>query len=259
MFIRAFCILSVLGALAMQAAPASAQTFNLTGFWRSNTAVEVYRIRQMDNILYWTVDGTAQGGYVNVFVGIISGNTIVGQWVDMPGSPRLENRNMTLALRIESNDRFVKQSESGAPYNGSIWTRVSGSPVVPPVNLPTTPPVVLPPVGPPGAPVTWDTRPQFDALNSGQLKIGQSTRYSCPPMPPNRQPGARVWGTGPYDSSSFTCDAAVHAGVITAAQGGNFTVTVTGPLAPTRSGELKNGVESFPVGFATQNSISFSR
>jgi hypothetical protein len=265
MLTRAFCILSVLGALAIQAAPASAQTFDLTGFWKSNTAVEVYRVRQIDNRFYWMVDGIPQRGYANVFVGLISGNMIVGQWVDMPGSPRLGNSTTTLALRIESNDRFVKQSETGSPYNGSIWTRVSSPTVAPPVNTSSNtttsviPPVVAPPTIDPNArPTDWDSRPQFDAINSGQLKIGQSAIYNCPAMPPNRQAAARVWGTGPYDSSSFICDAALHSGVITA-QGGSFTVTVTGPLAPSRAGEFKNGVESFPLGFATQNSISFSR
>src|SRR6185436_10806442 len=114
----------LLPALALVAPSLPAQTFDLTGIWKSNTAIELYRVRQIENRLYWTVDGTPQRGYVNVFVGFISGTTITGHWVNMPGSPRLETKPATLVLKIESNDRFVKVSESGYVYNGSVWTRV---------------------------------------------------------------------------------------------------------------------------------------
>lgn len=132
----------------------------------------------------------------------------------------------------------------------SAWTRIGPAPPLPGVTSP-------PPVGGGGTIVSWDTRPQFDAINAGQMKIGDHIRYTCTAMPANRPAGARVWGTGPYDISSFTCDAAVHAGVI-GPQGGSFTVTVTGPLGAA-PGEVRNGVQSFPIVFPTQSTISFSR
>jgi len=128
--------LRCLAALLLVAPSLPAQTFDLTGIWKTNTAIEIYRIRQIENRLYWVVDGTPQRGYVNVFVGLISGTTVTGYWVDMPGSPRLQNRPATLVLRIESNDRFVKVSESGFLYNGSVWTRVSGAVTPPPPSVP---------------------------------------------------------------------------------------------------------------------------
>ena len=74
--------------------------------------------------MYWIVDGTSQGSFVNLAYGEISGNTITGIWVDLPGSPSLGGGNLT--LRIESNDRFVKVSESSY-YGAQEWTRVGSS------------------------------------------------------------------------------------------------------------------------------------
>ena len=72
MLTRAFRTLPALAALALLPAPAAAQTFDLTGIWKLNTGIELYRLRQVDNRLYWMVDGTPQRGYVNLFVGLIS-------------------------------------------------------------------------------------------------------------------------------------------------------------------------------------------
>ena len=52
------------------------------------------------------------GSFVNLSYGEISGNTITGIWVDLPGSPSLGGGNLTLT--IESNDRLVKAGESAA-------------------------------------------------------------------------------------------------------------------------------------------------
>ena len=52
----------------------------------------------------------------NIFTGAISGSTISGQWVDLPGGQLLASGLLT--LRIESNDRIVKVSSS-ITYGGS--------------------------------------------------------------------------------------------------------------------------------------------
>ena len=100
------------------------QSIDLTGLWRDDTGGgAVYRLRQVGNWLYWLVDGTPKGSYVNISYGQISGNTITGMWVDMPGSPTLSGG--TLTLRIESNDRLVKVGTSG--YGAQAWIRVSSA------------------------------------------------------------------------------------------------------------------------------------
>ncbi|MFN7116637.1 MAG: hypothetical protein ACK4TA_07530 [Saprospiraceae bacterium] len=58
----------------------------------------------------------------NVFHGTIIGNIITGKWIDLPGSAKLADG--TLAIRIESDNRLVKLSESGTQsYNVKVWTR----------------------------------------------------------------------------------------------------------------------------------------
>jgi hypothetical protein len=100
-----------------------AQSFDLTGLWHDNTtgSSTTYRIRQIGNAVYWSVDGTAVGSYANVFFGEISGNTLTGTWVDLPSSPALGGGNLT--LQIKSNDWFVKTGENPCCYAAQEWVR----------------------------------------------------------------------------------------------------------------------------------------
>ena len=97
------------------------QTLDLTGAWQSEFGT-THLVRQIGNKIYWFMDNrpTVQ----NVFVGAVTGNTITGEWADLPGW-QMQGSGI-LTLRIESNDRIVKISES-ANYRGSIWTRQGGS------------------------------------------------------------------------------------------------------------------------------------
>jgi hypothetical protein len=101
--------------------PVNPQGLDLTGLWKDDTGGgAIYHVRQVGNRVYWIVDGTPMGSFVNLSYGEISGNTITGIWVDLPGSPSLGGGNLT--LRIESNDRLVKVSSN--PYYGAqAWTR----------------------------------------------------------------------------------------------------------------------------------------
>lgn len=65
--------------------------------------------------------------------------------------------------------------------------------------------------------------------------------------PPGGEP-SRVWGTGTYSSDSSICSAAVHAGVITVAQGGRFAFEVA-PGQTMYIGSTRNGISS--ASFAT--------
>jgi hypothetical protein len=106
-------------------ASSQAQTFDLTGLWQDNTGGgAIYHVRQIGNVVYWSVDATAVGSYANVYFGEISGNTITGNWVDLPDSPSLGYGDMT--LQIQSNDKFVKVSESTL-YGAQEWIRLGTS------------------------------------------------------------------------------------------------------------------------------------
>jgi hypothetical protein len=105
------------------------QSFDLTGLWVDDTGGgAIYHVRQVGSRVYWIVDGTSVGSFANLSYGEISGNTITGIWVDMPGSPSLGGGNLT--LRIESNDRLVKVGSNGS-YGAQSWTRKGSASVAP--------------------------------------------------------------------------------------------------------------------------------
>lgn len=74
-------------------------------------------------------------------------------------------------------------------------------------------------------------------------KIGTRVRYACPK---DGSPGV-VWGTDVYTDDSSVCAAAVHAGLITVADGGTVVIKVIGPK-DTFTGSTKNGVTSQSYG-----------
>ena len=99
----------------------SGELEGLSGTWVDDTGRGgIYRVRQVGNQVYWSLDAIERGSFANVYHGEISGDTIKGEWIDMPGSPNLGGGSLT--LRIDSNNRLVKVSSSSS-YGGSSWTR----------------------------------------------------------------------------------------------------------------------------------------
>lgn len=91
---------------------------------------------------------------------------------------------------------------------------------------------------------------QNAAAHRGQN--GQTIRAYCPP---GGAPGM-VWGTGIYTDDSSVCGAAVHAGLITPAAGGAFTLRIM-PGRPAYTGSLAHDVTTqsyaeYPGSFAVQ-------
>lgn len=97
------------------------QNYDLTGYWQSDNRTGVtHFIRQLNNEIYWYMSDAPNS--FNVFHGTIVGNIITGKWIDLPGSTMLGEG--TLAIRIESDNRLFKLSESGnQPYLAKVWTR----------------------------------------------------------------------------------------------------------------------------------------
>lgn len=102
----------------------SAQSYDLTGFWQSD-AGGCYQIRQNGNEVFWAGGPIGSASAHNVFHGAIAGNTLTGLWYDLPANP-YQAFGASLSVRIESNNRIVKVSES-APYRASAWTRITGT------------------------------------------------------------------------------------------------------------------------------------
>ena len=103
-------------------------------------------------------------------------------------------------------------------------------------------------VAPPGSTtVAWD-----DNATRFRGQNGQAQRIFCPPG----GTFGNVWGTGVYTDDSSVCTAAAHAGLITQAAGGAFTLR-TMPGLPAYTGTARNGVTSsnfatFPGSFSVQ-------
>lgn len=85
--------------------------------------------------------------------------------------------------------------------------------------------------------IAWDDHP--DALSVSE-SAGEVFTYACPSDPVG---GGSVWGTDVYTSDSSICNAAVHRGHITAAQGGPVTILILGSQ-PVYAGSERNGVTS---------------
>lgn len=90
---------------------------DLTGSWQDDRGGR-YQIRQEDGRIWWYVEKIPE--LSGVFRGTLSGSTISGDWVDLPGAQRREKGSLT--LRVVSKDRLEKISSSG-PFNASVLTR----------------------------------------------------------------------------------------------------------------------------------------
>ena len=96
---------------AISGAPTAwAQSYDLTGYWLENDFGVTYQFRQVDDRIFWYMDSRPR--VVNVFYGTIAGDMITGRWADLPGG-NLQGQG-TIGLRIESNDRIVKISQTGS-------------------------------------------------------------------------------------------------------------------------------------------------
>ena len=221
-FLLLFCLVSM---------NCLAQNTDLSGFWGDDvTPGAVYRVRQVGNKFYWLVDGTSQKSFANVFIGEISGNTITGGWLDLPGSSVYSSGNMI--LRIESNDRIVKVSANNA-YGAQEWRRrgtsgsgggggAAGGVTAPGGNSAACT----------GDKIDWN----YDFRNAPN-RIGQRANLCCAgnPVIPNN-----VCGTDIYADSSAVCTSALHAGLITQA-GGPVTLEFVNGLSEYRT-IARNGV-----------------
>ncbi len=99
--------------------PGPTGQIGLTGVWKDDRG-QTYSIRQVGNQIWWYMDGTL---YKNVFKGNRSGNTITGEWCDVPGGRLEGNQTGALTLKIINDGRLEKVSAS-PPYGGSVWTRL---------------------------------------------------------------------------------------------------------------------------------------
>ena len=103
--------------------PPTAGVIDLTGYWVAESGA-LHFVRQIGKSVYWSVDALPK--VRNIFTGTIDGDVLTGVWVDLPGGT-IETGTGTLKLKIESNDKLTKISDS-TPYAAAVWTRTTKPP-----------------------------------------------------------------------------------------------------------------------------------
>ncbi|HMN91105.1 MAG TPA: membrane dipeptidase, partial [Saprospiraceae bacterium] len=94
----------------------------LTGVWDCNDGAATY-VREDGNDFIFFSEAKNNGtrpGFANLYIGKRNGNTVIGNWVDVPKGTHLGSGAMT--LRVESDTRFVRVGEANG-YGGGVWTR----------------------------------------------------------------------------------------------------------------------------------------
>ncbi len=101
---------------------------NLTGVWHAND-VGTYYIRQIDNTIWWLGLSRDQGQrFANVFQGTIAGNTITGQWADVPVGPMGARNSGTLNLTGDGRGGLSTALTGGGPnFGGNRWIKLYDS------------------------------------------------------------------------------------------------------------------------------------
>jgi hypothetical protein len=97
----------------------------------------------------------------------------------------------------------------------------------------------------PTTPITKDTTPIAWDTSAGGFSgaTGRTYRFSCPADGTAQS----IWGSDVYTDDSSICTAAVHAGVITRAQGGVVTIEIR-PGRSTYGSTLRHGIKSVNFG-----------
>lgn len=90
---------------------------NLTGIWTCDDG-GTYYIKQNSNDLWWYGDGGTN--WRNVFRGKIHGNTIFGEWSDVPSG--IQRNSGALTIEITNSNKLTTSWTSGN-FGGKIWTR----------------------------------------------------------------------------------------------------------------------------------------
>lgn len=109
------------------AVPTSAQALcaaarDLNGVWSANDQ-GTYYVRQIGNDVWWVGMSRDNGNtWTNVFKGVRNGNTVTGQWADVPKG-RISSGgilNLTIQGNNQSVSGFTRSAVTGG-FGGSRW------------------------------------------------------------------------------------------------------------------------------------------
>lgn len=97
-----------------------AQAFELTGRWKCDDG-GIYYIRQIGADIYWYGEkAPTNPDWTNIAQGVITGDTIVLKWADVPKGSILSSGE--LRLKVISNFNLQAEYKTGG-FGGSNWTK----------------------------------------------------------------------------------------------------------------------------------------
>lgn len=96
------------------------QNRDLTGFYKANDN-GYYYLRQVGDIVYWFGEHP-NGGWANVFKGKLTGNTLKGQFYDVPKAGAKGYGSLNLSV---SADGKSLQKIGGSGFGGSVWNKTA--------------------------------------------------------------------------------------------------------------------------------------
>jgi hypothetical protein len=110
---------------------------DLTGVWVADDGANYY-IRQVGSEIWWVGLSTesAQGSndfhlgltFSNVFQGALVGDTIRGDWADVPRGIILQNGTLTLRLNSPDSPTTLTRAEETGHFGASTWNKVAVTP-----------------------------------------------------------------------------------------------------------------------------------
>jgi hypothetical protein len=141
------CMLTLLASIASSQAPPvlkpqikSPSGPNLTGVWTGNDG-GTYHLRQVGSAVWW-VGASPDGGqrFANVFRGTRVGNTIDGEWVDVPPGRMQQAGQLVLTVVSAQGEPILQRERESGGFGGSTWrrSRASGEAPAPPGAAPQT-------------------------------------------------------------------------------------------------------------------------
>lgn len=95
---------------------------DLTGVWKSNDGGNYY-LRQLGTTLYWVGMSPNEGhDWTNVFVGNLNGNTVSGNWADVPLGTTLNAGSLMLEISNDGNHISIEHQNGG--FGPSVFDRI---------------------------------------------------------------------------------------------------------------------------------------
>jgi len=97
---------------------------DLTGVWRSQDQGNYY-VRQLGNDIIWVGMSPDEGQtWTNAFVGKLSGDTITGNWADVPRGKVQGSGTLTLKVTNDGGKISIQKTGStGSPFGATTWER----------------------------------------------------------------------------------------------------------------------------------------